>query len=261
MGLLKRESPWVKEYRAMWKKEQAFLVDYREERPSVLRDRLAGRVPEGLQQTLDAAFAKAFGLIFEKGQGAIRVLGREKRRQEDYEVNRVLAEAKGSRRNLRAFPRAAGRTGAGNVVLSGVEGVGLGLLGIGIPDVPLFVGTLLKAVYETAASFGYTRDTPSERTFQLRVIEAAMSSGQPLEDRNRALNQYIQTGEWPDTRTAQEQLNATARQLSDALLYQKFLQGVPIVGAAGGFSDAVCMRRVQRYAALKYHRRFLLEHR
>lgn len=261
MGLLNRLTPWEKEYRALWKQEQRFLERYRAEKASLLNAKLQKVVPAGLQSTLETAFAKAFGLVFEKGQGAIRLLGREKRRQEDYQVNRILADARESRKNLRAFSKAAGRAGAGNVVLSGVEGVGLGLLGIGIPDVPIFVGVLLKAVYETAASFGYSQDTPAERLFQLRLIEAAMSGGEALAERNAALNAYIQDGLWIDERDSRDQLTATARCLSDALLYQKFLQGIPIVGAAGGISDAVCLQRVQRYAALKYRRRFLLERR
>lgn len=261
MGLLKRLTPWEREYRALWKQEQKFLEHYRKDRPSLLNAQLQKVVPAGLQSTLETAFAKAFGLIFEKGQGAIRLLGREKRRQEDYQVNRILAESRESRKNLRAFSKAAGRAGTGNVLLSGVEGVGLGLLGIGIPDVPVFVAVLLKAIYETAASYGYAEDTPTERLFQLRLIEAAMSGGEDLTERNAALNAYIQDGLWIDERDSREQLAATARQLSDALLYQKFLQGIPIVGAAGGISDAVCLQRVQRYANLKYHRRFLLDRR
>ena len=37
----------------------------------------------------------------------------------------------------------------------------------------------------------------------------------------------------------------------------KFLQGIPVVGALGGAYDAVYMRRVSKYAELKYRKRFL----
>lgn len=39
-------------------------------------------------------------------------------------------------------------------MISGVEGVGLGLLGIGLPDIPLFTAVILKSVYEIALSYG-----------------------------------------------------------------------------------------------------------
>lgn len=44
--------------------------------------------------------------------------------------------------------------------------------------------------------------------------------------------------------------------LSKELLYMKFLQGVPLVGAVGGAYDAVYMKRIMAYAELKYRRRF-----
>ncbi len=36
----------------------------------------------------------------------------------------------------------------------------------------------------------------------------------------------------------------------------KFLQGIPIVGAAGGAFDGIYMNQVVKYAELKYRRRF-----
>ena len=41
----------------------------------------------------------------------------------------------------------------------------------------------------------------------------------------------------------------------------KFLQGIPIVGAAGGFYDAIYMKKVVKYAEMKYRRRFYEERR
>ena len=37
----------------------------------------------------------------------------------------------------------------------------------------------------------------------------------------------------------------------------KFLQGIPIVGAVGGFYDAIYMKRITKYVNLKYKKRFL----
>ena len=41
------------------------------------------------------------------------------------------------------------------------------------------------------------------------------------------------------------------------LLYLKFLQGVPLVGAVGGVYDAVYMKQIAAYAGIKYRRRYL----
>ena len=51
-------------------------------------------------------------------------------------------------------------------------------------------------------------------------------------------------------------IEQTAGSLSGELLYMKFLQGIPIVGAAGGAYDVLYMKRVSDYAQMKYHRRF-----
>lgn len=41
------------------------------------------------------------------------------------------------------------------------------------------------------------------------------------------------------------------------ILYMKFLQGIPVVGAVGGAYDAVYMKRITEYAELKYRHRYL----
>ena len=61
------------EWRQFQKKEQRFLANRAEKKDTVLNKKLEEKVPEKLQGTLDAAFAKAFGMIFEKGTGAIAV--------------------------------------------------------------------------------------------------------------------------------------------------------------------------------------------
>ena len=37
----------------------------------------------------------------------------------------------------------------------------------------------------------------------------------------------------------------------------KFLQGIPIAGAIGGFYDVVYLKNITEYADIKYKRRFL----
>ena len=46
------------------------------------------------------------------------------------------------------------------LLASAVEGVGLGALGIGMPDIVLFTSVVLRGCYETALRYGFTYDTP-----------------------------------------------------------------------------------------------------
>ncbi|MDY4430828.1 EcsC family protein, partial [Evtepia sp.] len=55
----------------------------------------------------------------------------------------------------------------------------------------------------------------------------------------------------------QVQIQRAAGGLSRELLYMKFLQGIPLVGAVGGVFNLVYMKQISGYANLKYQRRFL----
>lgn len=75
---------------------------------------------------------------------------------------------------------------------------------------------------------------------------------------NRTLDRYIGLGRWDDATVMRRQIDQTARSLSGELLYMKFLQGIPLAGAVGGAYDVIYLHRIQTYARMKYHKRFLL---
>lgn len=258
---MRRRSPWEREFQEVWRKEQWFLRQYDEKTKTALERKISEIAPEKLMETLHGAFEKAFALVFEKGTGIIRKMGRQEARREAYQENEAAANVCEDRKNLKAFSRAARKAGAGNVAVSGVAGVGMGLFGIALPDIPLFTAMLLKSVYETGESYGFPCEGEDEQLYALRVIEAALSYGEELREKNRTLDLYAQTGLWRDAARRDAQIRATARRLSEAVLYAKALQNVPVVGAVGGAGDAVCLSRVQKYAAIKYHKRFLIRRR
>lgn len=250
------KSPWQAEWERALRQEARFLKQAEGREPALLNRMLADKVPEKLRETLTAAFSRAFDLVLNRGTGLIEKSCARPRREADFQVRQYAAGVKGDRRSLRACARAAGAAGRKNLLLSGVEGVGLGLLGVGLPDIPLFTAVLLKSLYETALDCGCGYDTPEERIFLLRLIRGALSrEGRQL---GRTLEDFMRTGRWPEGVTVEQETAAAARCLSDELLYLKFLQGIPIAGAVGGAGDALCLRRVQRYAGIQYQKRFLL---
>lgn len=261
MGILTKRTPWEREFREVWKQEQKFLRRYGTKRESPIGRAVEEIAPEKLMLTLHTAFEKAFALVFEKGTGIIRKVSRQETRRQEQQVRRYALDLREDRKNLRAFSKAADKAGRSNVLLSGAAGVGMGLFGVALPDVPLFTAMLLKSIYETAEAFGFPCEGEAERLYVLRVIEAALSDGEELAERGRELDLYAQTGQWSRSVTLAAQTKATARKLSEAVLYGKALQSVPVVGAAGGAGDAVCLGRVQRYAAIKYRKRFLISRR
>lgn len=250
---LKNEWDRLKEQenRYLWKNEQ--------KETSKLNQMLEEKVPEKLQGTLDTAFAKAFQLVFERGTVVIEKMYNKGRIERDYKINSFLAGNEKDVKSLRRFSESSSTSASLNMMISGLEGVGLGVLGIGLPDIPLFTAMLLKGVYETALHYGYSYESAGEKYFILRLIQGALSYGDDLRRCNAQVNKYIITGSLPDGYEQKEQIKETSETLSRELLYMKFLQGVFILGAVGGAYDAIYMQKVLEYADLKYHKRFLYD--
>ena len=254
-----RQNRWEKEWTALEKKEARYLMRRREEKTSsALQQKLEEKIPEKLEDTLNKAFVKAFDLVFEKGTGIIEKTYHKEQQKMDYQVREYAAGLKENRKTVKAFGRQSQAARVKNLAISSVEGVGLGLLGIGLPDIPLFTAVILKSVYEIALSYGFEYESETEQWFILKVIETSLQRGEALERNNRLLNAWIDGDADGETvKGRKEQSRETAQALAEVLLYMKFLQGIPVVGAAGGAADVVYLKKITDYAELKYKRRFL----
>ena len=286
-----KKSPRQMEWKALEKKEERFITAARHQKEPLLNRKLERFVPEKLEDTLNLAFYKAFELIFNRGTSIIEKTYRKEDMENTYKINAYAAGLKESRKTMKAFSREAGKNKVRNLAAAGAGGIGLGALGIGLPDIPLFTGMVLKSIYETAISYGFSYDTAEEQCYILKLISTALSRGDAAESGNRSLDamgRLIRTGT-PLSETAlsgtplsgtfsgQDGLAAlpsgpeshdtaslctslmqqASHALSSELLYMKFLQGIPIAGIIGGMYDAVYLKRIADYADMKYKRRFL----
>lgn len=257
MRLFDKRTPLQKEWEKLEVQEQRFLQKRSEKRENILNQKLEEKIPTKLQETLDTAFAKAFALIFEKGTRVIEKTYQRTKLEQDYQVRQYTADVKQNSKSLRAFSKKARDTGTKNLLLSGVSGIGMGVLGIGLPDIPVFTGMILKNIYETALQYGYSYESREEKYFILLLIRGAVSYGDTLCEIDGKVNEFIRNGMLPEEYQDKEQIEQTAGSLSKELLYMKFLQGIPVVGAVGGAYDAVYMKRITEYAELKYRHRYL----
>ena len=116
---------------------------------------------------------------------------------------------------------------------------------------------LFKSIYEIALNYGYSYDNDRERNFILLIIQGAVSYGKNLTQINNEIDNFIKTGRFAEDVDLQKQIRKTSALLSKELLYMKFLQGTPIVGAIGGVYDVIYMKNITDYANIKYKRRFL----
>ncbi|MCM1497480.1 MAG: EcsC family protein [Clostridium sp.] len=267
---------WDNEWRLQELKEESFLVKHVMDKTPKWVNLVEKRVPDTLQNTLVAAFTKAFEAVFEKGAGLIEKTYRKDRQISQYKENeRQMNGEIFNRRAVKRFERQAKRTVAKNLMITSVEGIGFGVVGMGIPDIPVFVSVLLKSIYEIAISYGFSYTTDKEKLFILELIAAALQSGDRLRVLNSDLNELIaRYDRWERLPDAGEdmdefvielkivrQTDDSAKSLSHELLYSKFVQGMTFVGVVGGAADLTCLKRITDYAALKYKRRFLLRQR
>lgn len=258
--MFRLRSPWQKEWEKLLKKEIELTEKKKLKKDSKLNTLLAQKVPSNLQQTLDTAFEKAFRLVFEKGTAVIEKTYSKQKMTEEYEINSYTHKVKQNRKSLKIFAKSANRKGAGNLAFSGISGIGLGVLGIGIPDIVLSVAVMLKSVYEISLSYGYDYSKEEEKQFILALIRASLT-GDDFDRCNSTVDRYIMQGETGENTTLEDSIKQTSALLSRELLYMKFLQGIPIVGAVGGAYDFVYTKQILDYAKIKYYKRFLLEHR
>ncbi len=264
MGLFKKTSPWQVEWDNLLKKEEKFTEKRMEGPAFVLLNKLERFIPEKLSATLNEAYYQAFKIIFEKGTFLIEKTYNKAKREKNYQLNVYATQLSTDKRTVRSFTRQARSAKKLNLLVSSVEGVGLGLIGLGIPDIPLFIAMVLKSVYEIALSYGYRYDTEEEKVFILKLIETAMLDGEDFVAADREFNalidQIVADGDTMEGYRVnkEQQMRATSAVLASTMLYTKFLQGQFIIGVAGGVFDPIFVGRISDYAALKYRRRFLL---
>ncbi len=255
--MFQKKTPYQKEWEKFVKKEQKYLDKQKEKKESFLNQKLEEKVPEKLQGTLDTAFAKAFHLIFEKGTTVIEKTYDKEEIEKQYQINEFTNQVRQDKKSLRTFSKNAKGSGTKNLVMSGAAGIGMGILGVGIPDIPVFTAMILKSIYEIAMHYGYSYETEEEQYFILLLIQGAVSHGEEILTVDNKINHYISSSIWVKEESKEEMIQKTASYLSKELLYMKFLQGIPVVGAVGGAYDVVYLKQITEYANLKYERRFL----
>ena len=251
-------SPIEKEWNDLIKKENKFLHSRAGAKAPIINEKLDSKLPPKLRETLNLAFNKAFEIIFEKGSPLIEKTFNKEKYELDFKVNDYAYGLKSDKKRLKKFGGRAKAAKAVNMAVSCASGIGLGVAGVGIPDIPIFTAAIFKSVYETALSFGYDYNRPEERMFILRLIEVAMKQGYDFAENNKELNEIIDGGLSVEG-DFEEQKQRTAQSMTDAMIYMKFLQGMFIIGAVGGAWDMVYMNRITNYAILKYKRRFLVK--
>lgn len=246
---------WEKEHKKLIAEEKRFLKAGEKEKNLFLTKKIEKYVSAGIHDKLNGAFIKGFEVVFRKGTPIIEKTYSKAKYEEDYAIHHFAMETK-KKKTLSGFKKKAAVAGRKNMLISGAEGIGFGILGIGLPDIPIFVAMMMKTVQEIALSYGFSYDCPEEKIFMLKLIRTALSRGEERIAENRSLGKLICGGE-NEVRSLEEEITLTAKALSNRLLYMKFIQGIPLVGLIGGFLDITVNKEISDYARLIYKKRFL----
>ncbi len=249
-----------KELKQLIAKENRFLAGRKNRKESAINRFLADKVPAKLSDNINVAFSKAFSVIFDKGTSVIELTYKKDELEKDFQVDLYSARIRGTSKSLKKLSNKADIAGGVNLAVSGVSGIGMGLLGMGLPDIPVFTAMILRCIYEIAIRYGFSYESEEEKYFILLLIEGSVSYGSQLEEINRKIDEFMINPVLPVGYNRSEQILNASSVLSTELLYMKFLQGVPIVGAVGGAYDVIYMNSISKYSRMKYKKRFLMNY-
>lgn len=226
-----------------------------------LTDKVEEKIPAGLYEKLQQAFYLGFKVVFEKGMPLLKKLMIREQLQLTHRVYDESFEQLNKKKGLKALNKLAGKGNLRNLGITALEGTGLGLLGIGLPDIPVFIGVVLKSVYEISLSYGYDYKKEDEQYFILKLLEAALASDEKKAECNAEVDKLI--GFFHQGIAIGYDFDLQMRQTADTfatdMLCIKFLQGLPLVGVIGGPSNVVYCKKISDYARLKYQKRYLLQ--
>lgn len=250
-----------REFRSLQRKEDRLMAAAVKARKPGWKKALEEKVPEKVYSGLNSAFAKGFSLVFQHGRKIIEKTYKKDTIAQKHTASNESFQTSGSRKEVKQIHKNARKSSSLNIAVTTVEGIGLGALGIGMPDIVLFLVTVLRGIYETALHYGFEYESRFEQMLLLKMMAAALSTGEDWFCRNKEVNDWILAGPRDISEEAfQAQIQDTASVFAVDMLLLKFIQGLPVVGVLGGAANPVYYHKITNYVQLKFKRRYLLNY-
>ena len=255
----KRMAALEKELAYVIKQEKRLETAALKAKPSAIKTQLVAKVPTKVYSGLESAFCKGFSMVFDQGKSIIELSYKRNNIYVNHSVNDYAFDAKGGRKELRRMNKSAVKSGRLNMALTSVEGIALGALGIGMPDIVLFLAMLLKGTYETALNYGFDYSTSRERLIILRMMETSLAYGEDWVELNEKVDALFARPKDHSQEEFDLAMNSCASAFATDMLLLKFIQGLPVVGILGGAANPVYYNKVMKYVKLKYRKHYLLK--
>ena len=247
-----------KELLRVERQEQVLRREALRAKPPAWKAALEQKVPEKIRTGLESGFRKGFTIVFTSGRPIIEKSYRKEELKANHAVHDYAMQMKGGRKEWRQLRREAKQANWLNLAATTAEGVGLGALGIGLPDIVLFLGMLLRGIYETALHYGFDYEDRWEQLLILKMMTTALSTGEEWEYHHSKLEALLKEEVQQVSEQAfADQIDQTASVFAVELMALKFIQGLPVVGIVGGAANPVYYARVLKYVRCQYEKRYL----
>lgn len=220
---------------------------------------LEKKIPPKVYDGLVSAFARAFSLVFRQGRKMIEMTYDKQSLQTLHQTRQSAMEQGKGHRELKQMQKSIRRRNSLNLTATTAEGIALGIFGVGLPDIVLFLSTLLKGIYETALNYGFEYDSRQEQYLILTMMRTALMTGTAWEKADREVDRLLVEIPTVTEEMLKESIQKTAGVFAMDMLLLKFIQGMPVVGFLGGAANPIYYYKVMRYVQLKYKKRYLLK--
>ncbi len=248
--LLKEEAKFIQN------KHSQFMKNERE----LFNNIIENKTPEKVQIMTEAVFQSAFEFIFEEGIDVIEKTYSKEKSKNEYIKNKEEFNLKKTKKTLRKFDKSVKFSNNISSVLTGIKSVALGTFGVGMPDIPVFVGEMLRVIYTTALKYGYSYEKECEKIFVLSIIGFALcetSQKQKYSLFCDDIAKSIETGK-NITTTLKDMEYEISKIVSKSVCGTKIIQGIMIAGIASSIGNISIINNISKSAYLKYKKRFIM---
>lgn len=262
---LKKEKVLESQKKKILRREEKFFNkkenEYIKNKIAPIKEKLEEKIPDKLMSTFEKAFEKGFYYVFEKGTVIIEKSYNSERLKEEADINEYILSRKVNNKNLNRIDKNVKKSAFINKSITTAEGAVLGALGVGLPDIPVFIGMLLKTVYEICLSYGFDYNSKEEKAFILNIISASANKTSKKILYSEEIDRigYKIDSKLDVNINIDEMIREASRNLSENIILSKVIQGVPIIGIYGGISNYKLLRDISEVASIKYKKRLLLK--
>ncbi len=216
-------------------------------------------LPAVHREGLDLAFSQSLAFLMNPQSNILAdFICREDMEARFHQLDRAVDLDPGFQA-LGHMEREAARLNNMDFSVAALEGLGFGTVGVGSPETVILCALMLRTLYETALVYGFNIDHPWEKDLALMLLSAAFSSGEDAYQEQRELTRVLKglaEGVTPEI-DRDRRLRAAASRMAGSMSLQKFIQGIPVLGAAGMFFNSAAMNRLQTLSRCVYKQRYL----